>query len=203
MVRPHPANYRADRFQVGDAELFWCGCARLARSQYFCPTAKLGTGSFCFGTFHDHAGKPLEGQTTYRLHVPANVPVREFRSATVYSLKRPASFSTRRLTLGSLDKDLRELGVRARRYRPEVSQMPETTRSRVLAKVYGQSLDLRSAAAQLGLSVADLNEEFGVRPLDAERSLYAVLVCSESLPAGPFSDPKIAPFGPPRKRTKG
>ena len=62
--------------------------------------------------------------------------------------------------------------------------MPETTRSRVLAKVYGQSLDLRSAAAQLGLSVADLNEEFGVRPLDAERSLYAVLVCREVCPPG-------------------
>jgi hypothetical protein len=31
----------------------------IARSQYFCPTAKLGTGSFYFGTFHDHAGKPL------------------------------------------------------------------------------------------------------------------------------------------------
>jgi hypothetical protein len=93
--------------------------------------------------------------------------------------------------------------------------MPETTRcekSRVLAKVYGQSLDLCSAAAQLGVSVADLDEEFGVRPLDAERGLYAVRVCSESLPVGdadqrnyqgPFSDPKIAPFGPPRKRTKG
>ena len=27
----------------------------IALSQYFCPTAKLGTGSFYFGTFHDHA----------------------------------------------------------------------------------------------------------------------------------------------------
>ena len=176
----------------------------IARSQYFCPTAKLGTGSFCFGTFHDHAGKPLEGQTTYRLHVPANVPVREFRSATVYSLKRPASFSTR--SVSPSDRWTRTCGNSEYGHGvidPRCPQMPETTRSRVLAKVYGQSLDLRSAAAQLGLSVADLNEEFGVRPLDAERSLYAVLVCSESLPAGPFSDPKIAPFGPARKITKG
>jgi len=50
----------------------------IALSQYFCPTAKLGTGSFYFGTFHDHSGKPLEGQKTYRLHVPANVPVAIF-----------------------------------------------------------------------------------------------------------------------------
>ena len=42
----------------------------------------LGTGSFYFGTFHDHGGKPLEGGSNYRLHVPAEVPVREFWSAT-------------------------------------------------------------------------------------------------------------------------
>ena len=27
----------------------------IALSQYFCPTEKLGTGSFYFGTFHDHS----------------------------------------------------------------------------------------------------------------------------------------------------
>ena len=37
----------------------------IALSQYFCPTDKLGTGSFYFGTFHDHSGKPLEGQRKY------------------------------------------------------------------------------------------------------------------------------------------
>ena len=31
----------------------------IALSQYFCPTAKLGTGSFYFGSFHDHGGQPL------------------------------------------------------------------------------------------------------------------------------------------------
>ena len=81
----------------------------IALSQYFCPTAKLGTDSFYFGTFHDHSGKALEGQKTYRLHVPANVPVREFWSATVYSLKTSSFFlNATRLTLGSLDKDLRK-----------------------------------------------------------------------------------------------
>jgi hypothetical protein len=81
----------------------------IALSQYFCPTEKLGTGSFYFATFHDHSGKPLEGGNTYRLHVPANVPVREFWSATVYSLKTSSFFlNATRLTLGSLDKDLRK-----------------------------------------------------------------------------------------------
>jgi hypothetical protein len=36
----------------------------IALSQYFCPTAKLGTGSFYFGSFHDHSGSPLEGAVT-------------------------------------------------------------------------------------------------------------------------------------------
>jgi hypothetical protein len=50
----------------------------IALSLYFCPTVKLGSGSFYFGTFPDHSGKPLEGGNNYRLHVPAEVPVREF-----------------------------------------------------------------------------------------------------------------------------
>jgi hypothetical protein len=80
----------------------------IALSQYFCPTAKLGTGSFYFGTFHDHGGEPLEGASNYRLRVPANVPVREFWSITVYSLETSSFFlNAARLTLGSLDKDLK------------------------------------------------------------------------------------------------
>jgi hypothetical protein len=79
----------------------------IALSQYFCPTAKLGTGSFYFGTFHDHSGNPLEGGSSYHLHVPANIPVREFWSVTVYSLETSSLFlNATRLTLGSLDKEL-------------------------------------------------------------------------------------------------
>ncbi len=79
----------------------------IALSQYFCPTAKLGTGSFYFATFHDHSGNPLEGGNNYRLHVPANVPVREFWSVTIYSLETSSFFlNAPNLTLGSLDKGL-------------------------------------------------------------------------------------------------
>ncbi len=79
----------------------------IALSQYFCPTAKLGTGSFYFGAFHDHSGSPLQGANNYRLHVPANVPVREFWSVTVYSLETSSFFlNAPNLTLGSLDKSL-------------------------------------------------------------------------------------------------
>ena len=79
----------------------------IALSQYFCPTAKLGTGSFYFGTFHDHTGDPLEGGNNYRLHVPPDVPVREFWSVTIYSLQTSSVFlNAPNLTLGSLDKGL-------------------------------------------------------------------------------------------------
>jgi len=78
-------------------------------SQYFCPTAKLGTGSFYYGTFHDHDGKPLAGGNNYRLHVPANVPVSQFWSITIYSLQTSSFFlNAPNLTLGSLDKDLKK-----------------------------------------------------------------------------------------------
>ena len=81
----------------------------IALSQYFCPTAKLGTGSFYFASFHDHAGSPLEGGSTYKLHVPADVPVSQFWSVTVYSLKTSGFFlNAPNLTLGSLDKDLKK-----------------------------------------------------------------------------------------------
>ena len=81
----------------------------IALSQYFCPTAKLGTGSFYFGSFHDHSGNPLEGGNNYRLHVAANVPVSEFWSVTIYSLETSSFFlNAPNLTLSSLDKELRK-----------------------------------------------------------------------------------------------
>jgi hypothetical protein len=83
----------------------------IAFSTFFCPPAKTGTGSFYLNTFADGSGLPLRGGNTYRLHVPPNVPVREFWSVTVYSLETSSFFlNSERLTLGSLDKDLKKNG---------------------------------------------------------------------------------------------
>ena len=77
----------------------------LALAAFFAPTAKLGTGSFYFGTYFDGRGRPLRGEHTYRLHVPPNVPVREFWAFTVYSQDTAALFrNSTRPTLDSLDK---------------------------------------------------------------------------------------------------
>jgi hypothetical protein len=50
---------------------------------YFCPK-HLGGGSFYLLTIADKDGRSLDGRTTYRLTVPANAPVKQYWSATVY-----------------------------------------------------------------------------------------------------------------------
>jgi hypothetical protein len=108
-VIPSPPITMPTEFKWEMPSYFGVDARGIALSQYFCPTAKLGTGSFYFGTFHDHSGNPLEGGKNYRLRVPANVPVREFWSITIYSLKTSSFFlNSPRLTLGSLDKGLRK-----------------------------------------------------------------------------------------------
>jgi hypothetical protein len=108
-VVPTPPITIPTEFKWETPDYFGVDARGIALSQYFCPTAKLGTGSFYFGAFHDHSGQPLQGGNTYRLRVPANVPVKEFWSVTVYSLKTSGFFlNSTRLTLGSLDKELRK-----------------------------------------------------------------------------------------------
>jgi hypothetical protein len=81
----------------------------IAFSNFFAPPAKTGTGSFYLTAYNDSRGGALRGENTYRLHVPANVPVREFWAMTVYSLDTGALFrDSTRPTLGSLDKGLRK-----------------------------------------------------------------------------------------------
>ena len=50
---------------------------------YFTPK-HLGAGSSYLLTIADKDGRLLDGSTTYRLTVPANAPVRQYWSATVY-----------------------------------------------------------------------------------------------------------------------
>jgi hypothetical protein len=91
----------ADYFDVDSRGIAFAG--------FFGPPAKLGTGSFYFGTYHDSRGRPLRGENTYRLHVSANVPVQEFWAFTVYSQETSALFrDSTRLTVESYDKGLRK-----------------------------------------------------------------------------------------------
>lgn len=68
---------------------------------------------------------------------------------------------------------------------------------------------LAEAARALGLPSKALDAEFGVVSIDPEKCLFTVRVFSEFLPdredqdrsgvSGPYSDPRIGPFGTPRR----
>ena len=64
-----------------------------AFASFFLPPAKLGAGSFYLGANFDSSGQLLRGENTYRLHVPANVPVSQFWALTVYNGETAAPFA--------------------------------------------------------------------------------------------------------------
>ncbi len=78
-------------------------------SSFFLPPAKLGKGSFYLGANFDGSGQPLRGENSYRLHVPARVPVSQFWSVTIYDSETEALFlNLARPSLDSLDKSMRK-----------------------------------------------------------------------------------------------
>ena len=78
-------------------------------SSFFVPPAKLGAGSFYLGANFDGNGQPLRGENTYRLHVPADVPVSQFWAVTAYNSQTSALFvDLTRPTVNSLNKGMRK-----------------------------------------------------------------------------------------------
>jgi hypothetical protein len=78
-------------------------------ADWFGPVAVLGKASAYLATFFDNTGAPLQGQHTYRLHVPANVPVREFWSITPYDMETSALFfNSPQLEVSSMNKSLQK-----------------------------------------------------------------------------------------------
>lgn len=71
----------------------------------------------------------------------------------------------------------------------------------------GGAPDLSEAAGRLGVAAEKLDADFGVVAVDPDRGVYAVLLCdaadAPSTPAedveGPFSNPGVAPYGPPER----
>jgi hypothetical protein len=78
-------------------------------ADWFGPVSKLGGSSFYLAAFFDSSGAPLQGKNTYKVHVSANVPVKEFWSITVYNMETSAFFrNSTQLALSSLSKDLQK-----------------------------------------------------------------------------------------------
>jgi hypothetical protein len=68
-----------DRYPIDDRGVIYT-------MAFFSPkhSGEAGGGSFYLMTIKDKEGKPFDGGSMYRLHVPANAPVRQFWSATAY-----------------------------------------------------------------------------------------------------------------------
>ncbi|HEY7299519.1 MAG TPA: hypothetical protein VH684_16555 [Xanthobacteraceae bacterium] len=70
---------------------------------------------------------------------------------------------------------------------------------------------IAAAAKQLGVKPEDIDAAYGVVPVDPGRGLYAVQVRADRLPRqpqsgregyqGPWSNPRIEPFGPIQEGT--
>jgi len=108
-VLPTPPISATTLFKWTVPDFFDVDSRGIALASYFGPTATLGKGSFYAGCYVDASGQPLEGQNTYRLHVPSNAPVQEFWALTVYSKDTAALFpNSNRPTVSSFDKGLRK-----------------------------------------------------------------------------------------------
>ena len=74
-------------------------------------------------------------------------------------------------------------------------------------KLDSNKATLPEVCRRLNISPVDVDQEFGVVNIDPQRDLYAILVEEAAAEkagqqegvAGPFSNPKIEPFGPPQK----
>ena len=96
-------------FKWAVANYFDVDARGIGFSSFFVPPAKLGAGSFYLGANFDGNGQPLRGENTYRLHVPANVPVSQFWAVTAYNSETSALFlELARPTVNSLNKGMRK-----------------------------------------------------------------------------------------------
>jgi hypothetical protein len=82
---PGPPIGAATEFKWEAADYFDVDARGIGFFSFCAPPKKLGPATFYVGTFHDADGDQLRGETTYRLHVPTNVPAKQFWAVTVYS----------------------------------------------------------------------------------------------------------------------
>lgn len=73
-------------------------------------------------------------------------------------------------------------------------------------KLPGSVATLQEAAKSLGVELAALDSGFGLVPVSPTEHLYTVLVSEDATPvtdgkttSGPYSNPPIGAFGPPRR----
>jgi hypothetical protein len=81
---PAPLIASETEFKWEAADYFDVDARGIGFFSFYAPPAKLGASTFYLETFLDAKGQRLRGENTYRLHVPANVPAKQFWAFTVY-----------------------------------------------------------------------------------------------------------------------
>ncbi|MFC7675712.1 DUF1214 domain-containing protein [Mycolicibacterium sp. GCM10028919] len=79
-----PALIEASTTNYGNPNTYPIDDRAMSYSMAFFSAKRLGTGQFYLMTIADELGDPLDGATTYRLHIPARVPVSLYWSVTAY-----------------------------------------------------------------------------------------------------------------------
>jgi hypothetical protein len=77
----------------------------------FAPPRKLGEATFYIVASYDGQGKSLEGANSYKLHIPAKVPAKQFWAVTIYD-SETAGFlrDSPRVGLDSFDQKMKQNG---------------------------------------------------------------------------------------------
>jgi len=76
--------FKASQAQFADPNVYPVDARGLLFTFIFFTPKRLGEGQFYLMAIDDKEGQSLDGGKTYRLNVPANAPVRQYWSATLY-----------------------------------------------------------------------------------------------------------------------
>jgi hypothetical protein len=76
--------FKASQAQFADPNVYPVDARGLLFTFIFFTPKRLGEGQFYLMAIDDKEGQALDGGNTYRLNVPANAPVRQYWSATLY-----------------------------------------------------------------------------------------------------------------------
>ncbi len=83
VIMPDPAQDLADYSQLDERAAYTYEAVALSKAMV---SKTPGAGQAYLGSYRDKAGHAFDGANSYRLHVPANPPAKQFWSVTLYDV---------------------------------------------------------------------------------------------------------------------